>query len=76
MKKNTASERVSFTDGYRAPDNAQAVKENNTAGINRIVKLSAVINGEIISSFKHFKLKQSAVTHHEFELTLAHDALL
>lgn len=75
MKKNMTSERVSFTDGYRAPDNAQAVKENNTAGINRIVKLSAVINGEIISSFKHFKLKQSAVTHHEFELTLAHDAL-
>ncbi|MDN3692985.1 phage baseplate assembly protein V [Chryseobacterium tructae] len=75
MKKNTTSERVSFTDGYKAPDNAQAVKENSTAGINRIVKLSAIINGEIISSFKHFKLKQSAVTHHEFELTLAHDAL-
>ncbi|MFP3596918.1 type VI secretion system Vgr family protein [Chryseobacterium sp. SIMBA_029] len=55
--------------------NAKAIAENQISGINRIVKLEIVIEGKIITHFKHFKLKQSAVKHHEFNLMLAHDSL-
>lgn len=34
-----------------------------------------VIEGEVIKHFKHFKLTQSAVKHHEFSLVLPHDAM-
>ncbi len=40
-----------------------------------MVKLDIVIDGKPISHFKHFRLQQSARTHHYFELTLAHDSL-
>lgn len=74
--KNTDAENVSVkTDGYRAPNNAKGIKENHVAGINRVVKLGIVIDGKVIKNFKHFKLKQSAKTHHEFELILPYDAL-
>jgi hypothetical protein len=33
------------------------------------------VEGKAIRFFKHFKLKQSAVKHHEFDLILAHDTL-
>ncbi|KXH85006.1 type VI secretion system Vgr family protein [Chryseobacterium kwangjuense] len=55
--------------------NSEKISENNVAGINRVVKLDIVIDGHIIKHFKHFQLKQSAQTHHNFELTLAHDSL-
>lgn len=61
MKKNTS--------------NSEKIEENHIPGINRIVKLDIVIGGKLISHFKHFRLKQSATTHHTFELTLAHDSL-
>lgn len=60
---------------YNAPDNAGGIKQNAVSGINRLVKLLVVIDGKIIKFYKHFKLKQSTTKHHEFELTLAHDAL-
>jgi hypothetical protein len=44
-------------------------------GINRVVKLLIVINGEVIQNFKHFKLTQSASKHHTFSLMLPHDAV-
>ncbi|MDV3724821.1 Vgr family protein [Elizabethkingia anophelis] len=76
MKKKNTPEDVFFKpDGYKAPDNANAIKENSIAGINRVVKLEVIIDGKIISHFKHFKLKQSTRKHHKFELTLAHDSL-
>jgi hypothetical protein len=39
------------------------------------VKLSLVIEGKVIKYYKHFKLVQSSKRHHEFSVTLAHDAL-
>ena len=74
-KKNTPESAFFRPDGYKAPDNSNAIKENNIIGINRIVKLEVIINGKIISHFKHFKLKQSTRKHHKFELTLSHDSL-
>ncbi|REC46843.1 type VI secretion system Vgr family protein [Chryseobacterium pennipullorum] len=55
--------------------NASAIAESFIAGINRVVKLDVVVEGQIIKHFKHFKLVQSAAKHHEFSLTLAHDSL-
>lgn len=55
--------------------NAVSIAANQILGINRVVKLEVVIEGKIISHFKHFKLIQSAVKHHEFKITLAHDTL-
>jgi type VI secretion system secreted protein VgrG len=60
---------------FRPAQNADGVSENHHIGINRLVKLSLVIEGKIIKFYKHFKLKQSVQRHHEFTLTLAHDAL-
>ncbi|MCW3170835.1 phage baseplate assembly protein V, partial [Chryseobacterium sp. 09-1422] len=48
---------------------------NHHMGINRLVKLSLVIEGKVIKYYKHFKLTQSAQKHHEFTLILAHDTL-
>ncbi len=55
--------------------NSERISENHIAGINRVVKLDIVVEGKFIKHFKHFRLKQSARTHHYFELTLAHDSL-
>lgn len=55
--------------------NAEAIAESFISGINRVVKLDVVVEGQIIKHFKHFKLVQSAAKHHEFSLTLAHDTL-
>lgn len=60
---------------FRPTQNADGVSENHHIGINRLVKLSLVIEGKIIKYYKHFKLKQSTRRHHEFTLTLAHDTL-
>jgi len=48
---------------------------NHHMGINRLVKLSLVVEGRIIRYYKHFKLTQSTGRHHEFSVTLGHDAL-
>jgi len=60
---------------FRPAQNADGVSENHHIGINRLVKLSIVIEGKMIKYYKHFKLTQSAQRHHEFILTLAHDTL-
>ncbi|RKS97399.1 type VI secretion system Vgr family protein [Chryseobacterium defluvii] len=60
---------------FKPSQNADRVTENHHAGINRLVKLSLVIEGKVIKYYKHFRLKQSAQRHHEFTLTLAHDTL-
>jgi hypothetical protein len=60
---------------FRPSQNADGISENHHAGINRLVKLSLVVEGKIIKHYKHFTLKQKASHHHEFSLTLAHDAL-
>ncbi|WP_411812206.1 type VI secretion system Vgr family protein [Chryseobacterium scophthalmum] len=55
--------------------NALAIPTSQILGINRVVKLDLVIEGQVIKHFKHFKLSQSAIKHHEFSITLAHDTL-
>ncbi|MBD3907185.1 phage baseplate assembly protein V [Chryseobacterium sp. Ch-15] len=55
--------------------NALAIPTSQILGINRVVKLDLVIEGQVIKHFKHFKLNQSAIKHHEFSVTLAHDTL-
>ncbi|MET3531233.1 Vgr family protein [Chryseobacterium flavum] len=60
---------------FRPSQNADRISENHHSGINRLVKLSLVVEGRIIKHYKHFTLKQKASHHHEFSLTLAHDAL-
>jgi type VI secretion system secreted protein VgrG len=60
---------------FRPTQNADGISANHHIGINRLVKLSVVIEGKIIKYYKHFKLQQSAQRHHEFTLTLAYDAL-
>ncbi len=60
---------------FRPSQNADGISQNHHTGINRLVKLSLVIEGKVIKYYKHFKLTQSARRHHEFSVTLAHDAL-
>lgn len=55
--------------------NVEAFPQSVIQGINRVVKLLIVINGEVIQNFKHFKLAQSASRHHTFSLMLPHDAV-
>ncbi|WP_445431634.1 type VI secretion system Vgr family protein [Chryseobacterium indoltheticum] len=66
---------TSGDSSFRPSQNAAGVSENHHTGINRLVKLSLVIEGKVIKYYKHFKLTQSSQKHHEFTLTLAHDTL-
>jgi len=71
----TESQDILNSPSFRPSQNADGVSQNHHAGINRLVKLSLVIEGKVIRYYKHFKLTQSAKRHHEFSVTLAHDAL-
>ncbi|KPH10950.1 type VI secretion system Vgr family protein [Chryseobacterium sp. ERMR1:04] len=81
MKKN--ENEIPSNEGYSTlkrpsfiPDNnTKAISENHIAGINRMVELEVLADGKPVKYFKHFKLTQSAVKHHEFEIILAHDSL-
>lgn len=55
--------------------NAASIPSSQILGINRVVRLEIVIEGKLIPHFKHFSLNQSTTKHHNFSLTLAHDAL-
>ena len=61
--------------GFKPQNNAEGIRENHLFGINRLVKLSVVIEGKIVSHYRHFSLTQKAGGHHRFEMILAHDAL-
>ncbi|MDF2834100.1 MAG: Vgr family protein, partial [Chryseobacterium indoltheticum] len=41
---------------FRPSQNAAGISENHHTGINRLVKLSLVIEGKVIKYYKHFKL--------------------
>jgi len=71
----TESQNIPNSTPFRPSQNADGVSENHHAGINRLVKLSLVIEGKVIKYYKHFKLTQSTRRHHEFSVTLAHDTL-
>ena len=55
--------------------NATAIKEHFRLGINHLVKLTIVVEGQLLRNYKSFELIQSTKTHHEFKLELSHDAL-
>jgi len=71
----TESPNIPQSPSFRPSQNADGISENHHFGINRLVKLSLVIEGKVIKYYKHFKLTQSTRKHHEFSVTLAHDAL-
>ncbi|SHL22791.1 type VI secretion system Vgr family protein [Chryseobacterium polytrichastri] len=60
---------------FTPDNNAKAISENHIAGINRVVGIEVHADGKPIKHFKHFKLTQSAIKHHQFEIILAHDSL-
>ncbi|WP_294208605.1 phage baseplate assembly protein V [uncultured Chryseobacterium sp.] len=71
----TESQDTVKNPSFRPSQNADGISENHHNGINRLVKLSLVVEGQVIRYYKHFRLKQSTRKHHEFTLTLAYDAL-
>ncbi len=71
----TESQDIANSPSFRPSQNADGISQNHHTGINRLVKLSLVIEGKVIRYYKHFRLTQSAKRHHEFRVTLAHDAL-
>jgi type VI secretion system secreted protein VgrG len=82
MNQNIQSNNVLTTEGKvwatqptSKIHNSMAISTSQILGINRVVKLDVIIEGKQIRHFKHFKLNQSAVKHHSFSLTLAHDTL-
>ncbi|WP_185113386.1 type VI secretion system Vgr family protein [Chryseobacterium sp. ERMR1:04] len=60
---------------FTPDNNADAISENRLSGINCVVGIEIHADGKPINHFNHFKLTQSAVRHHEFEIVLAHDSL-
>jgi len=60
---------------YKPDKSASAIKDSQLAGINRVVKLTVVVDGKVISHFKHFSLQQHSGKHHRFEMILDYDAL-
>ncbi len=55
--------------------NAGNIVKDQLFGINRVVKLGIVIEGQTVKHFKHFRLIQSARKHHEFTVELSHDVM-
>lgn len=71
----TESQNILQNPSFRPSQNADGISQNHHTGINRLVKLSLVIEGKVIKYYKHFQLTQSTKRHHQFSVTLAHDAL-
>lgn len=63
------------TKSFKPDNSANSISSSQIFGINRLVKLNIVIEGKVISHYKHFTLSQNSAKHHEFELILAHDTL-
>jgi len=63
------------TKSFKPDNSANSISSSQIFGINRLVKLNIVIEGKVISHYKHFTLSQNSSKHHEFELILAHDTL-
>ncbi|KPH13277.1 type VI secretion system Vgr family protein [Chryseobacterium sp. ERMR1:04] len=60
---------------FTPDNNAFGITENRISGINRVVGIEIHADGKPINHFKYFKLTQSTVRHHEFEIVLAYDSL-
>lgn len=55
--------------------NAMLIAENEVLGVAHLIKLTIVVEGTHIKSYKHFTLSQSVTQHHHFTLILDHDSL-
>lgn len=55
--------------------NALLIAANEILGVSHLVKLTIVVEGEQIKSYKYFNLSQTAMGHHQFNLILDHDSL-
>ncbi|MGG5600492.1 type VI secretion system Vgr family protein [Myroides sp. C8-3] len=56
------------------PTNATAILDHYLPGVNHLVALTIVVEGEVIRQYKKLVLKQHIKTHHEFVLELAVDS--
>ena len=63
------------TPTFKPDNSAKSISASQIFGINRLVKLLVVIEGKVISHYKHFNLSQNSGKHHRFELILAFDSL-
>ncbi|SFI49482.1 type VI secretion system Vgr family protein [Halpernia frigidisoli] len=63
------------TPSFKPDNSSKSISASQVFGINRLVKLLIVIDGKIISHYKHFNLSQNTGKHHRFELILAYDSL-
>lgn len=57
------------------PNNALAIAQQYIPGINHLVDLSFVVEGQPLLHYRDFELKQSSQTHHEFTASFSHDCL-
>lgn len=55
--------------------NSDALAVCGVFGVCQLTQLNIVVEGKPIKHYKHFRLHQSATTHHRFTLTLSHDSL-
>ena len=55
--------------------NAVEILKHFRPGVNHLVDVLFVVEGQILRSYKSFELNQSIKTHHEITLELSHDAL-
>ena len=63
------------TANFKPDSSAKSIYASQVLGINRLVKLLIVIEGKVISHYKHFSLSQHSAKHHRFEMVLAYDSL-
>ncbi|VEI96786.1 type VI secretion system Vgr family protein [Kaistella jeonii] len=63
------------TPTFKPDNSSKSISASQVFGINRLVKLLVVIEGKVISHYKHFSLSQHAGKHHRFEMVLAYDSL-
>lgn len=63
------------TANFKPDNSAKSISASQVLGINRLVKLLIVIEGKVISHYKHFSLSQHSAKHHRFEMVLAYDSL-
>jgi len=64
-----------MTAGSNRPSNSVLIAANELMGVSHLVKLTIVVEGRLIASYKDFRLTQHTGGHHQFTLVLDHDSL-
>ncbi|MCC9043554.1 phage baseplate assembly protein V [Myroides sp. M-43] len=73
-KENLSQNSTISTDTAEV-SNAQAISDHTIFGVNHLVDLKIVVEGTELKNFRNFQLNQTLKGHHEFVLSLSHDAL-